>query len=252
MPRYDMSKISTARRARDCWWVVLVADPIAARIVWFLANFTPVHPLIVTGVSLLLYATSATLFALFVVYAVVKPWALYVAAICYLLAFVLDCVDGELARLTKKTTVIGRYLDRIGGFFGETAVLAAFTCAALEYWPVIPTVIFGVVYWAGMAVEVSTWFHSRNITPEAPDISWRFNNRALQAVDDWLRKRRLGSHPSAVEGGVLAFGVSPFFHMHPAFLGVGAFLVWIDQFRFIAKRFIRTGKGKEVREGESL
>src|SRR5690606_13895785 len=36
----------------------------------------------------------------------------------------LDCSDGELARWTGKTSLAGVYLDRVGAYFAEAAVLA--------------------------------------------------------------------------------------------------------------------------------
>ena len=246
MVRYHMSDIAEARHTRDCWWVVLVADPIAGRIVWLLANFTRVHPLVVTAVSLLLYVATAVLFAVSVSYTGLKPGILYIAAISYLFAFVLDCVDGELARLTGKTTEVGRYVDRFGGFLGETAVLATFIYASSQYWNMVPIAIFAAVYWSGMAVEIIEWFRVRNQTATVSGDSWEFRNNTLRTVDNWLKKHRMGSHPSAVEGGVIAFGISPFFMLHPAFLSVGAILVWVDQLRFFIRYRIRQRTRKAV------
>lgn len=42
------------------------------------------------------------------------------------LYLLLDCVDGELARWTRKTSVTGVYLDRVGHYLSEAALLAGF------------------------------------------------------------------------------------------------------------------------------
>jgi phosphatidylglycerophosphate synthase len=42
------------------------------------------------------------------------------------LYLLLDCVDGELARWTKKTSITGVYLDRIGHYLSEAALLVGF------------------------------------------------------------------------------------------------------------------------------
>ncbi|GAA3235240.1 CDP-alcohol phosphatidyltransferase family protein [Actinocorallia longicatena] len=46
-----------------------------------------------------------------------------VGALLVQLYLVLDCVDGEVARITGKTSIIGVYLDRIGHYMSEVAIL---------------------------------------------------------------------------------------------------------------------------------
>lgn len=46
-----------------------------------------------------------------------------VAAVLVQLALLLDCCDGELARLTRRTSASGVYLDRVGHYLCETAML---------------------------------------------------------------------------------------------------------------------------------
>ena len=45
------------------------------------------------------------------------------AAVCVQLYLLLDCVDGELARWRKQTSIVGVWLDRIGAYFAEAAFL---------------------------------------------------------------------------------------------------------------------------------
>lgn len=47
-----------------------------------------------------------------------------VAAVLVQLALLFDCSDGELARLTKRTSASGIYLDRVGHYLCEVAMLA--------------------------------------------------------------------------------------------------------------------------------
>jgi phosphatidylglycerophosphate synthase len=46
-----------------------------------------------------------------------------IAAVLVQLGLLFDCSDGELARLTKRTSASGIYLDRIGHYLCETAML---------------------------------------------------------------------------------------------------------------------------------
>lgn len=45
------------------------------------------------------------------------------AAVLVQIYLLLDCSDGELARFTGKSSVTGKYLDRVGHYFSEAALL---------------------------------------------------------------------------------------------------------------------------------
>ncbi len=48
------------------------------------------------------------------------------------LYLLLDCVDGELARWTKKTSITGVYLDRVGHYLSEATLLTGFGLRAAD------------------------------------------------------------------------------------------------------------------------
>lgn len=89
----------------DSWWTVLAVDPIAVRIVPFLARRAPVTPSRVTLVAHLLGIVSAVLFA---------RGQLVAGALVFQVRFLCDCVDGKLARITGQSTLFGRDLDAWG------------------------------------------------------------------------------------------------------------------------------------------
>ncbi|MEU6997049.1 CDP-alcohol phosphatidyltransferase family protein [Nonomuraea sp. NPDC046570] len=51
-------------------------------------------------------------------------WAVLGAVLLIQVYLLLDCSDGELARWTGKTSLAGVYLDRVGAYFTEAALLA--------------------------------------------------------------------------------------------------------------------------------
>jgi phosphatidylglycerophosphate synthase len=63
------------------------------------------------------------------------------AAFFVQLYLLLDCVDGELARWRRQTSIVGVYLDRIGAYFAEAAFLVGLGFRAsdlhLDKWAVI-------------------------------------------------------------------------------------------------------------------
>jgi phosphatidylglycerophosphate synthase len=58
----------------------------------------------------------------------------FIAAVLVQLALLCDCSDGELARLTRRTSVGGVYLDRIGHYLCEAAMLVGLGLRAQGHW----------------------------------------------------------------------------------------------------------------------
>ncbi len=100
---------------KDAWWTVLLVDPVAAPIVAFIANYTSITPNAISFVALLLGLASAGVFWLHT-----WPW-LAAGAVLYHLSFVVDCLDGKVARLKGNGSAIGGLLDFI---FDQIRILA--------------------------------------------------------------------------------------------------------------------------------
>jgi hypothetical protein len=86
-------------------WTEWVCRPPAAVLVLLLKN-TRVTPNQVTFAATLLAFVSAGLFI-----GLPGWWGAIVAALVFELSFVLDCVDGQLARVRKTSSLIGHHLD---------------------------------------------------------------------------------------------------------------------------------------------
>ena len=104
-PRFTLDDVRATYKKRDAWWTVFLVDPLAARIILPLANRTKVTP---NQVSITSFAVGLLAAAAF--------WqgdhpALVVGALLYHISFVLDCVDGKIARLKGTGSVFGMWLD---------------------------------------------------------------------------------------------------------------------------------------------
>src|SRR6516225_5380398 len=87
------------------WFTEHVARPPAAVVVYALRN-SRITPNQVTFASAAIAAGACAMFAL------LDGWAwLIVAALVFEFSFVLDCADGQLARLRKTASVVGHLLD---------------------------------------------------------------------------------------------------------------------------------------------
>src|SRR5262249_14494350 len=96
----------TSKKKKDInFWTEWVCRPPAAIFVWLLRS-TPVTPNQVTFAATVVAAGSAALFI-----ALPGWWGAIVAALVFELSFVLDCVDGQLARIRQQASAIGHHLD---------------------------------------------------------------------------------------------------------------------------------------------
>lgn len=107
------------------WFTEWVARPPAAVVVYLLKN-TRVTPNQVTFVSAVVAAGAGAMIALL-------PGHLWlIAAIAvFELSFVLDCVDGQLARLRKTASPLGHLLDFL---MDELKALVILGCVAIRLW----------------------------------------------------------------------------------------------------------------------
>lgn len=119
----------------------LVARRISVFLTYFLQR-SSIRPNTVTLVALLVGVVAGGLLAFETV-----QWRL-VAVVCLQLWYVLDCVDGELARIKRDFSNLGVYLDYLMHYFVDTSVLLALAIAAQRsqlpwYWSA--ALVYGTV-----------------------------------------------------------------------------------------------------------
>lgn len=94
-------------KKRDAWWTVFLVDPVATRILIVVARFRFITPNRVTWAALFIGLGSAGFFLKG------DQRSLLIGALLYHLSFILDCIDGKLARLKGNGTVFGGWLDYV-------------------------------------------------------------------------------------------------------------------------------------------
>src|SRR5262245_50024970 len=105
MRPYSLDDVLATRKRRDSWWTVFMVDPVACRVALFVANRTEITPNALTRFSLVLGMASATCFGMN---------QLILGAALFYLSFMIDCVDGKIARLKGTGTPFGLWLDYVG------------------------------------------------------------------------------------------------------------------------------------------
>ncbi|KOX14584.1 CDP-alcohol phosphatidyltransferase family protein [Nocardiopsis sp. NRRL B-16309] len=149
MSRFTFEQVKEETyKPRDAWWTVFLVDPLAGRLVVWTANRTNLTPNQLTLGAGVLGLASAVCFAL-PGWQVPASWAwLVLGGLLFHLSFVLDCMDGKIARLKGNGTVFGGWVDFVFDrirFFGCLMALLVGQWAAtgnVAYLVVAPVVVF--------------------------------------------------------------------------------------------------------------
>lgn len=102
--RYKIADIRASFKKENNVWNVIFTEPIALRIVWFLANFTRITPNILTFIGFIFVLLSSFLFF---------KGELLLGALIYEFAFLFDTWDGKLARTKNIKSPVGSFFDTI-------------------------------------------------------------------------------------------------------------------------------------------
>jgi phosphatidylglycerophosphate synthase len=104
--RFTLDEIrARTYKDRDAWWTVWLVDPLAARLVRLVAPYRGFTPNRLTAAAFAIGLASAGAFAL------QSALALVAGAVLFHLSFVLDCMDGKIARLNGTGSIFGVWLD---------------------------------------------------------------------------------------------------------------------------------------------
>ena len=131
-----------SRKERDDFWTDRVSRPPAALLVWWVKD-TAVTPNRITLVSLGVGLIAAAMFVL-----CPGRLGLLAAGLMVQLGYVLDCADGQLARLRGTATALGAQLDFVTDAIKAPALLAGVT---LRLWREHDDPLYVVVGLLGLA-----------------------------------------------------------------------------------------------------
>ncbi len=108
MQRTDLQNIrERTYKSRDAWWTVLLVDPFAVRLVRLVAPYRWITPNLLSSLAFVLGIGSAYCFA-----RADRGW-LAAGALLFHLSFVVDCMDGKVARLNGTGSMFGQWFDFI-------------------------------------------------------------------------------------------------------------------------------------------
>jgi phosphatidylglycerophosphate synthase len=124
--RIELSEIrERTYKKRDAWWTVLLVDPLASRLVRLVAPYRWITPNLLTAFATVLGIGAAICFTL-----QDHGW-LIAGAVLFHLSFVVDCMDGKIARLNGTGSMFGAWFDFM--FDRLRVILCAFALFGGQY-----------------------------------------------------------------------------------------------------------------------
>ncbi len=246
--KYSFEQTKDSAKAVDAWWTVAIIDPIAFRVTWFIANFTSLTPNQISFLALLI-GIAASYF-----YFQGDYQSLVIAAFIFESAFILDCVDGKLARLKKTGTKFGAYWDFLQDRIIQFIALFALIWGQYQVKGDINFIWLGLVYLFAdslhrvMAFHISKVrfqyggrFFVRQTRDDLEDelTEYKKTDSGFKvSVKQWLWTRRLAILPTTIEIRVLIFLFAAVFNQ----IFVGLVLAIIILLSLVVLRSILTIK----------
>jgi phosphatidylglycerophosphate synthase len=175
--RFTLDDVKKTYKRRDAWWTVLLVDPVASRLTLPIANRTSITPNQISFVSFLVGLGSAAAFAQG------DHPMLALGALLYHVSFVLDCIDGKIARLKGTGSAFGMWLD-----FSFDRYKFWICAAALAYGQYQRT---GEVLFVWLALFVAFFDMLRYLNAWQVAKVRREMDRRLKAASRDIQKRRL-------------------------------------------------------------
>jgi hypothetical protein len=242
-------------KKRDYWWTVLAIDPLAVPIARFVADRRLLSADQVTWLSAAIGLPIGLAFG----------WGtragLIVGAVLFYVSFLLDCVDGKVARALGTINPDGKALDAVAD--GLRRASASLGLAVYLWKSAEPNGSDGKFFWAVIYGLLSAYFFSLSGdpakpqpdtlasqedvapvtraprgTPAAPD-SLGQRSREAQEVPlsadstdagpsgSWLARRRLLARPGAPDVAAIALVIGPLFGWVVPCLAIGCALMGI-------------------------
>ena len=103
----DIQKIKESKKIKDGWWASLFSGPVANHMLRYIADINWITPNCLTTSSLFLCILACGFIANG------SQQLLIIGAILIQFVFILDCMDGQLARYRNQTSNFGAWYDRV-------------------------------------------------------------------------------------------------------------------------------------------
>lgn len=236
---YNLQQVNETLVLRS-WWASVAVLPIANRLVVFICNFTELTPNKITAISSILRLFSALCFL------TGHGLGLVAGSICYYLGYLIDCVDGPVARLKGKTSAFGRYFDHLSDLIGDLLILSALAYGQGVFGSILfLAMIFMHIAESYMSYLANMSFGSIVCSQDSSSILTNFG--PLKWFHHYRRfffNRNLKSFLSFPDYAALTFFVFPFAGYPLVGLKIGFYLLFVSTLYTVFSSFISIHTGE--------
>jgi phosphatidylglycerophosphate synthase len=212
MHRYPLAEIRERTcKSVDAWWTVLLVDPLAVPLVRLVAPYRWITPNRLTALATVFGLAAAACFA-----GQGREW-LIAGALLFHLGFVVDCMDGKIARLNGTGTLFGAWFDfmfdRLRAIICAAALMGgqyARTGEVVYLWLAVFVVALDLFRYlnAGQMARIRATMQEERGTAPAWEAPAQRTPRGR--LKDGLRRRRIRVHlVSGIEFEMFVFIVAP-------------------------------------------
>lgn len=119
------------------WWAMVGVLPVMRPLTLLIVNHTAITPNTITLGSIVCRVVTMIAFA------TATREGYIIGALTYYVAYLLDCMDGAVARLRKMSSEFGRFLDHVGDLAGDFMILSVLAYTnGLLLTPMIASMLF--------------------------------------------------------------------------------------------------------------
>ena len=169
--KYNYSDIEKTFHSKEPWINIFIFRFLTLPLTYFLVNFTNITPNVITLFS--------AIFGIFAAYFYATDLILY-GAISYVLSYLMDAIDGKVARIKDIKTSYGSWLDIFVDRFNFTIITISLSCSFL----IEINIFFAIIAPCLLISLFLIGFESRN-NIQAHKMKEMINNEDYHKIKDW-------------------------------------------------------------------
>jgi len=199
---FSIDEIKATVRKQDAWWQALVVDPIAIRLTWLLINYTSITPNQVTLLSFCVNVSAAWMFA---------NNSLVFGGGLFFCAFLLDCVDGKIARAKSLNGKLGQFVDVIADMFGHLIVICGLVYGQIKLHGIDECfVLLVIAYIGGKYILTYQYLFEKELLGGGAKLQSE-SKINVGRIAKFMSKYRMSIAPGSIDMDAIAFVIFPIF-----------------------------------------
>lgn len=215
----------------NSWWEQIILRPFVHKLTWLFANYTKFTPNQITIISFIFGLLSAYSFLQG------ERFYLIIGAILYEISFLLDCIDGRIARLKGLKSRIGGYLDIMTDIIKYSFIIVCLVYSQFLKTEDISLFLYGYLFMSLELIALTSkyiiYYHTnKKDTIENRDMRTNFQNRfplLMKLKSNIDPENKLGFLPlSAIEAETFVFFIFPIIMKVKLGIIIGSIILFLD------------------------